>query len=196
MNTTLIVAVLAAVATFAAILLKPSPASAHCDTEDGPAVADGRRALTTGNINYALKWIGPDGEDELRDAFVSVLAARNRGEDAAAEQTAFLEGLVRIHRAGEGAGFNGIQPAGSHISPVVAAADAALESGTLDRLTDLVPANRITRLRTLFEQALARKDFDVDDVAAGRAYIAAYVAFFKYAEGEEHDHHGHHAHAG
>ena len=32
-------------------------ASAHCDTEDGPAVTDGRRALETGNVNIALKWV-------------------------------------------------------------------------------------------------------------------------------------------
>ena len=32
-------------------------AAAHCDTADGPAVTDGRRALETGNVNFALKWI-------------------------------------------------------------------------------------------------------------------------------------------
>lgn len=41
-------------------------ASAHCDTEGGPAVTDGRKALQTGNVNYALKWILPEGESELR----------------------------------------------------------------------------------------------------------------------------------
>ena len=45
------------------------PASAHCDTADGPAVVDGRRALSQGNVNIALKWVMPEGEDELRAAF-------------------------------------------------------------------------------------------------------------------------------
>jgi hypothetical protein len=191
MNLTLLIAVLAAVAIFAGVLLKPSRASAHCDTADGPAVGDGRRALATGNINYALKWIGPDGEDELRYAFDRALAARAHSAEATTEQDVFLETLVRIHRAGEGAGFDGIKPAGAGVSPVVAAADAALESGSPDRLTELVAADRMPRLRSLFGQALARKDFDVDDVAAGRDYIAAYVSYVKYAEGEEHEHQGH-----
>lgn len=193
----LTVAIFAAAATFAVVLLKPVPASAHCDTADGPTVTDGWRALDTGNINYALKWVGPDGETELRKVFDQVRAARRPGGEASAEETSFLESLVRIHRAGEGAEFTGIKPAGSQLSPVVAAADAALESGSLDELTKLVAADRIPRLRDLFAQALARKDFDVDDVAAGRDYVAAYVAFFKYAEGEEHDHHhACHAHSG
>jgi len=190
MSTIVIVTVLAAAFTFAVVLLRPVLASAHCDTEDGPAVTDGRRALDTGNINYALKWISSDGESELREAFDQALTARRGGAgDAAAVERAFLESLVRIHRAGEGVGFDGIKPSGTGLDPIVVAADAALVSGSLDELIALVPADRIPRLRTLFTEALARKDFDVDDVSAARAYIAAYVTFFKYAEGEDHDHH-------
>ncbi len=191
MSITVIAAVLAVVAAFAVVLLRSVPASAHCDTADGPAVVDGRRALDTGNINYALKWIGPDEESELRDSFDRALAARRDGGEATAGEATFLESLVRIHRAGEGAGFDGIKPTGTPVNPVVAAADAALESGSLDELAALVPTDRVPRLRRLFAHALACKDFDVDDVAAGRDYIAAYVAFFKYAEGAEHDHHAH-----
>lgn len=32
------------------------------------------------------------------------------------------------------------------------------------------------------------QQFDVDDVVAGRAYIAARMAFYKYLQGEDHDH--------
>ena len=190
MNITLIVTAVTAAMTFAAVLLKPARASAHCDTEDGPAVTDGRRALATGNINYALKWISRDGEGELREAFARALAARTAGGQAAATgETAFLESLVRIHRLGEGARFDGLKPSGTHVDPVVRAADAALAAGSLDDLIPLVATDRVPRLRTLFAEALARKEFDVDDVTAGRDYIAAYVAFFKYAEGGGHEHH-------
>ena len=52
---------------------KPVSAQAHCDTAEGPAVKDGRKALETSNLNYALKWIPADGEAELRDVFVKAL---------------------------------------------------------------------------------------------------------------------------
>jgi hypothetical protein len=39
------------------------------------------------------------------------------------------------------------------------------------------------------------KEFDVDDLAAARRYVAAYVDFFTYAEGEDHERHAHPAHA-
>jgi hypothetical protein len=169
------------------------PASAHCDTEDGPAVIDGRRALATGNVNYALKWISAEGEADVRDAFERAVAARADGPDEGQRaESQFLEKLVRIHRAEEGAGFDGIKPTGTQLAPQVVAADAALEAGSIAPLRGLIPADRWAELDRRFADALAKKNYDVDDLPAARDYIAAYVGFFKYAEGEEHDH----AHAG
>jgi hypothetical protein len=177
---------------FALIVLIPRRASAHCDTEDGPAVNDGRKALRTRNINHALKWIFPEGEAELRLIFDKAVKVRALGADAAeVADRYFLENLVRIHRAGEGASYDGIKPTGTVLDPKVVAADQALETGELKPLMALIPVDKHQELRRRFDKARALKQFDVDDVAAGRAYIAAYVAFYKYAEGEEHAHHHH-----
>lgn len=171
-------------------------ADAHCDTADGPSVIDGRRALETGNLNYALKWIPADGEDELRAVFDKAMRVRGLSPDAAElADRLFLETMVRIHRMAEGVGFTGIQPTGAAVDPVVVAADRALESGDDAGLRDLVPADRWEELHRRFGEALARRDHDVNDVAAGREFMEAYVSFFKYAEGEDHDHHGHGGHA-
>lgn len=171
------------------------PASAHCDTEDGPAVQDGRRALETGNVNHALKWVHEDGEGEVRAAFETAMASRSTADGDPAAEREFLETLVRVHRAGEGAGFDGIKPTGTQLPPEVVAADAALEEGTIDPLRGLIPDERWDELERRFQEALERREFDVDDLAAGRDYVAAYVHYFKYAEGEdEHSHHHGHAH--
>ncbi|WBY01370.1 DUF6448 family protein [Ramlibacter tataouinensis] len=171
-------------------------AQAHCDTTDGPAVTDGRRALATGNINHALKWIQADGEAELKEVFTKALAVRKLGPQAAeVADRLFLETLVRIHRMGEGVGFTGIQPTGAHVEPIVAAADRALETGDDREVRALAPAERRDELHRRFHAALGKKGFDVDDVPAARDYVAAYVSFFKYAEGEDHDH-GHPVPAG
>jgi hypothetical protein len=169
------------------------PASAHCDTEDGPAVTDGRRALATGNVNYALKWIAAEGEAEHRDAFERPVAAGADGpEGVQRAELQFLEALVRIHRAEEGVGFDGIKPTGTQLPPQVVAADAALEARSIAPLRGLISTDRWAELERRFANALAKKNHDVDNLPAARDYIAAYVSFFKYAEGEEHDH----AHAG
>ena len=175
--------------------LKPAVVQAHCDTSEGPAVKDGRKALETGNINYALKWIPADGEAEMRDVFEKALKVRTLGTEAAElADRLFLETMVRIHRMGEGVGFTGIQPVGTQIDRVVKAADVAIVLSSDADLLPMVPEERRAELDKRFQAALAIKNFDVDDVAAGRRYLAAYVSFFKYAEGEDHEHHGNEGH--
>jgi hypothetical protein len=178
---------------FTLLVLIPRRANAHCDTEDGPAVCDGRTALQTGNINHALKWIMPEGEAELRPIFDKAVKVRGLRADAAeVADRYFLENLVRIHRAGEGASYDGIKPTGTVLDPKVVAADEAMETGDLKPLLALIAADKHAELQRRFAKAGALKQFDVNDLAAGRAYIAAYVSFYKFAEGEEDHHHHHH----
>ena len=182
-------------ASFAARLMDAviPTAEAHCDTEGGPAVTDGRRALETGNVNHALKWIPADAEADLRAVFDKALRVRSLGPEAAeVADRLFLETLVRLHRMGEGVGFAGIQGPDAVVEPVVVAADTALETGDLEPLRPFVPAGRFAGLAERFAVAVAKRDFPVDDVEAGRDFIAAYVSFFTYAEGEDHEHQEHH----
>ena len=183
-----------AACSLAALVIQP--ASAHCDTEDGPAVQDGRRALDTGNVNFALKWVHPEGADEVKASFDAAMATRGGSSDGSdATDRHFLETLVRVHRAGEGAGFDGIKPTGTQLPPEVVAADECLVVGNIEPLRGLIPDDRWDELERRFDVALAKKDFDVDDLDAARDYVAAYVSYFKYAEGEdEHHHHAAHGH--
>lgn len=170
-------------------------ASAHCDTEDGPAVADGRRALKTGNVNIALKWVHQDAEEEVREAFTHAVAVRDLSPEARdVTDRYFLDVLIRVHRAGEGAGFEGIKPAGAHVPPQVVAADEAVSLGRIDPLRGLVDDDRWDELERRFDQVVALKGFDVDDLAAAREYMEAYVSFFKFAEGHDHGHQHAHTH--
>lgn len=170
------------------------PATAHCDTEDGPAMQDARRALQTGNANIALKWVHAEGEADVRAAFDA--AVTESGHDVASPAARrFFETLVRVHRAGEGAGFDGIKPTGTALPAEVVAADAAADTGTLDPLRGLIAHERWGELKRRFAKLMAKKDYAVDDLDAARDYIAAYVHFFKYAEGHDDDDIHHHGHA-
>lgn len=171
---------------------------AHCDTADGPAVVDGRRALAEGNINYAFKWIPSDGEVELSEVFNKAMAVRKLGPEAAElADRLFLETMVRLHRLGEGIGFSGIKPTGTKIDPIVIAADRALELGDDREVSALAPAKRRDELHRRFELALGKKGFDINNVSQARDFVASYVSFFKYAEGEDEEHgaHGQHREA-
>jgi len=153
---------------------------AHCDTMDGPVVTEARAALEAGDVTPLLKWVGPEYEDEIRAVFAHVLEVRALGDSAREMADRFLfETLVRIHRAGEGAPYTGLKPAGgSHTAE--AAADRALAAGTVDDLAEKIAGHASTGVRERFAAvAEARKHAD-DSVEAGRAYVAAYVDYVHY----------------
>ena len=168
--------------TFALVLAWTTPAQAHCDTLDGPVVAAARNALDTRNVNLVLVWVQKADEGAIRDAFQKTLNVRKAGGDAKLlADTYFFETLVRIHRAGEGAGYTGLKPSGT-IEPAVAAADKAIETGQLQGLAKVIADRTEAGLHEHFEQVMAKKKYSPNDVEAGRAYSSAYVEFVHYAE--------------
>ena len=165
------------------LLMTATPARAHCDTEDGPVVSDAKAALASGDVTPVLKWVRPADESEIRAAFATTLAVRGVG-DASRElaDTWFFETLVRVHRAGEGAPYTGLKPAGTPLDPAVGLSDRALESGNADALVNALTSHLTEGLRTRFRKASELQKHAGDSVAAGRAYVAAYVEFVHYAE--------------
>jgi len=158
------------------------PAAAHCDTLDGPVVAAARKALRTGNVDLVLIWVQKKDEVAIRNHFRNTVAVRKH--DAQAKALAdmyFFETLVRLHRAGEGAAYTGLKPAGE-IEPPIAAADKALESGNLDGVAKLVGDRTRAGLERHFKEMMAKKQYDPNDVAAGRAFASAYVEYTHYVE--------------
>ena len=157
-------------------------ASAHCDTLDGPVVAAARKALDTGNPNFILVWVQKNDEAEIRNAFQKTRNVRKAGGEAKElADMYFFETLVRIHRAGEGAAYTGLKPAGM-VEPPIAAADKSIETGKLQGLAKIISDRTEKGLHGHFDQVMAKKKYNPSDVEAGRAYTSAYVEFTHYAE--------------
>ncbi|MBK5261120.1 MAG: LysM peptidoglycan-binding domain-containing protein [Peptostreptococcaceae bacterium] len=168
----------------------PLTASAHCDTMDGPTVADGYKALMNNNVNYALKWVQPAHEEEIMDKFNLSMKVKDLSPEAKelSEQYFFSE-LVRVHRAGEAAPFDGLKPSGTPIDEKVLAADESIEAGNLSPLEGMIEVEKMPELTERFENLMGLKNYDVNNLEEGREYIEAYVKSFKFAEGEEEGHH-------
>lgn len=171
------------------LILSANVTFAHCDTMDGPLVKDAQIALEKNNMNYILKWVQPQYETEIRDAFILAMKVRNLNADARIlADKYFFDTLVRVHRNGEGVPFTGVKPAGTPVDEKILAADKSIESGTLSPLKGLVTKEMMPELEARYKKVMSLKDFDVNNVKAGREYIEAYVQFFKFAEGEEEGH--------
>lgn len=165
------------------LFIVSSTASAHCDGMDGPVVKAARRALETHDASPVLIWVQKKDEAEVRQVFQATLAVRNLSPDAKElADRYFFETLVRLHRAGEGAPYTGLKPAGRNLGPAIPAADRALEEDSMGPLKALLTDAMQRGLREHYEKVLTKKNFRADDLAAGREYVEAYVEFVHYVE--------------
>jgi hypothetical protein len=172
-----------AVLVLTSLALNPPRALAHCDTLDGPVVQAARKALETGDVRLVLLWVQPKDEREIGAAFTKTLAVRRLAPEARElADMYFFETLVRVHRAGEGEPYTGLRPAANDLGPVIPAVDKALEERNVDPLVKLLTDAVRDGIRERYRQAIARRVFNTDDVAAGRAYVEAYVPLLHYAE--------------
>lgn len=155
----------------------------HCDTLNGPVIADARKALDTGSVNLVLIWVQQKDEGEIRKAFQETLSMRKINPQAKefADQY-FFETLVRIHRTGEGAPYTGLKSAGTELEPAIAAADKALTSG-IQSVKELLLREVQEELVKRYQEVKDKQNYKIDDVAAGREYVNAYVHFIHYVDG-------------
>jgi len=170
--------------SFTFSLVGPTKIFAHCDGMDGPVVTAAKKALETGNVNLVLIWVQKKDEGEIKKAFQKTLAVRKLNPEAKElADMYFFETLVRIHRAGEGAPYTGLKPAGRDLGPAIPATDKAIVDGKIEPVIKLLTDKMRDGINEYFKHVMAKKNFKKDDVEAGRKYIEAYVIFIHYVEG-------------
>lgn len=169
---------------------------AHCDGLDGPVVQAAQKAIANGDLNLVLIWVQKSDEAQIKKSFEETLAVRKLSLEA--RQLAdmhFFEMLVRLHRAGEGAAFTGLKPAGRDLGPAIPAADKALRDGNAEPLVKLLTTTIQDRVRDHFNETLSKQKFAKDDLDAGRAFVRAYVEYIHCIEAlyktATHPTHGH-----
>ena len=173
---------MAAVAAVGIEILAVGTAWAHCDTTGGPIIPEAKAALEKGDVTPILKWIKADNEAEIKAAFAKAVVVRAKGPEAQelADQY-FLETLVRLHRAGEGAPYTGIKD--EPVKPIVAMADKTLAEGSAAAMIEKMSAHMAQAINEKFSKALEAMKKKNTSVEAGREYVEAYVTYMHYVEG-------------
>jgi hypothetical protein len=154
----------------------------HCDTVDGPVVSAARQALEAKDVNLILPYVHETGTAEVKSAFEKVLRARQANLEAReVADLYFFETVVRVHRAGEGAPYTGLKPAGLDVGPVIPVAEKANESGSPDALIRMLTDTLKHEVGHRFEHMQHLRDYAPGDVARAREYVDAMLGLQVYA---------------
>jgi hypothetical protein len=173
---------------------------------DGPVVKAAAAALQARDVDLVLPYVPAEGEEEVRRAFEQTLQVEPFAPEAKRLADGwFFENVVRIHRAGEGAPYTGLKPAGLGHGPVVPVTERAIESGSPDELVALLTGMVEREIRERFAQLMDRRAHANGDLGANRAYVEAMLGLqvwshslyqALHASPHEHTRAPEHAHAG
>jgi hypothetical protein len=168
----------------------------HCDAMDGPVVTAARRALEAADVDLVLPYVHADGEAEVRAVFNIVLPARGLAPEAQeVADRLFFETVVRIHRAGEGAPYTGVKPAGLSVGPAIPLAERAVETGSINEIESFLASTLHSELKRRLELVKTLKAFRDRSTSDARDYVEAMLDFevyshgvFEFMSGREHHH--------
>jgi uncharacterized protein DUF6448 len=161
---------------------------AHCDSLDGPVAKAVGTALEAGNVNPVLAYAPATAEAEIRVAFEKSRKVRNLGPDARAlADQAFMETVIRLHRAGENAPYTGLKPGGVNYGPVIPAAEHAVETGDPTKLKAILVEEIEHALRERLAHVRELRNVSLDpkspaEVPHARERVTAELGFVTFAE--------------
>lgn len=173
----------------------------HCDAMDGPVVRAAREALEREDVTLVLPYVDEPAEAEVRQAFDLAVKALPQGAEAReVAELFFFETVVRLHRAGEGAPFTGLKPAGLDVGPVIPLAERAIDSGDATALTDFLAEAVRAEVAARFAELAELAGHADEGIAEARAHVSAMLGLMVWAhklhaaihaqahEGAEHGH--------
>lgn len=159
------------------MILGTLPASAHCDSYDGPTIKDATKALETNNVSLIQKWITPEQEKEIIPLFHKTYALKSGDKEVyAIVEKYFFETLVRLHRETEGAPYTGLKPAGT-TKPIVQLTDQAIETKNIDGLLVKLNNHLGKAIKEKYSRVATLDKVKNDSPEKGREYVEAYVDY-------------------
>ena len=146
----------------------------HCDSMDGPVVTAARQAIEARDVDLILPYVKKTGEAEVVAAFDRTISVRN-GNPTVNEvaDLYFFDTVVRVHRAGEGAPYTGLKPAGLPVGPVIPVAERSIETGDPTELIRLLTDKVGLEVGHRFGQVMDGRRHAAEGVAARRQYVEA-----------------------
>jgi hypothetical protein len=146
----------------------------HCDSMDGPVVKAAIEALHVEDVDLVLPYVQEEGEQEVRGVFDKVVRLRKVSPEAKeVADRHFFETVVRVHRAGEGAPFTGLKPAGLEEGPIIPVAEEAVATGSPDELSRLLGDYLYEEVKERFDQVMELQNQAPGSVSEAREYVEA-----------------------
>jgi hypothetical protein len=148
---------------------------------NGPLVRAAKRSLKTGNAQYVLIWIPEESKNTLVNLLEKAYCARYTHKNANNPITDwYFKTVNRLHSVYYGSHNLNISAKALVEKKIILLVDKAFESGNFEEITTVIPDTPTGEMRQRFNDVMKKRNFSVEDIAAGRLYVSAltdYIAF-------------------
>ena len=151
------------------------------DITKGLVMDAAKMALDTGNVNYVLIWVPEASENKLKNLFdKTVCEHRDRKDVQDIALDWYFETVSRLHRSRKRVLYTFMKPDGLDESQIFQKVERAIEIGDVEELIGDIPYTKEGDLRQRFRHVMDKRNYDVNNIAAGRAYVSAFIDFIIY----------------
>jgi len=153
------------------------------DAGNGPILKAAKIALETGNPNYILIWIPEESENTYKNLLEKTCCERsvrkNTGDCAIGW---YFETVNRFHYAGRCPHYVNMKSDGLYGSQIIPDVEGAIESGNFEKIIARIPDSHVADARERFHRVRNKRNYDINNIAAGRAYVSAFITFIEYVQ--------------
>ena len=153
----------------------------HPNSRNGPLMKAAQMALATGNVNYVLIWVPEESENTLKNLLERTCcerSARKNMQNRAIDW--YFDTVSRFYSANKGALYTCLKPGGLDESLIAVKVERAIETGNFEQIIGIIPDTHAADVRERFHHVMDKSNFDRNNIAAGRAYVSAFIDFLTY----------------
>jgi hypothetical protein len=150
-------------------------------SENEPLMRAAKKALETGDPNYILIWVPEEFENTLKNLVEKTFCEnsfRKNVHDRSIDW--YFESVIRLHRAFGWPHCHSLKSGESEVKKIITIVDRALECGDCEEINEVIPMTHTKDAKQRFHKVLINRNYAVNDIAAGRAYVSAFNDFIVY----------------
>jgi hypothetical protein len=153
----------------------------HFDEIQAPLMDAAKMALETGNVNYILIWVPEESENTLINLFERTCCQRRvRMEKYTVAAEWYFETVNRLHCARSWQQGPGVTSEMSDEKQIVLKVKRAVENGNIEEIRSVIPVTHARDVKERFQDVMNKRNYAVNNIAAGRAYVSAFTDFTGY----------------
>jgi hypothetical protein len=153
----------------------------HFDEIQGPVMNAAKMALETGNVNYVLIWVPEESENTLKNLLEKTCCERSSRKNMQNQALDwYFETVNRFHSAGRWSDYLNMKFEGLNKKPIVLKVERAIETGNFEEIRGFIPVTYVGDAKQRFQHVMNKRNYSVNNIAAGRAYVSAFYDFIGY----------------